>query len=283
MTQLLPPKKEVALALLERSNVDVYLDPRARGVVVPPQFRKEPRLILKIGLNMPVPIPDLRRRRGEHELHALLQPLAVLLRRPLERASSRWSVRTVAGWSGRTTFPRSSRSKVVEPGDRRRARRAPPLASSASGGRRAPRGTRDRRRDAPPQRAVPSRGAAPARKKKKEEAPRPTLAAVPSRRPDARGRRRGAIQLRRASASPRRLGRSRAREAVSGIGASGSGRAGVTGSARIPPTAPSRPEGARAEARASAALCASSRVASEASVPVDLPRQERVEGIAPPR
>ncbi|MDB4942945.1 MAG: Stringent starvation protein [Labilithrix sp.] len=60
MTQLLPPKKEVALALLERSNVDVYLDPRARGVVVPPQFRKEPRLILKIGLNMPVPIPDLR-------------------------------------------------------------------------------------------------------------------------------------------------------------------------------------------------------------------------------
>ena len=60
MTQLLPPKKEVALALLERSNVDVYLDPRAKGVVVPPQFRKEPRLILKIGLNMPVPIPDLR-------------------------------------------------------------------------------------------------------------------------------------------------------------------------------------------------------------------------------
>lgn len=60
MTQLLPPKKEVALALLERSNVDVYLDPRADGVVVPPQFRKEPRLILKIGLNMPVPIPDLR-------------------------------------------------------------------------------------------------------------------------------------------------------------------------------------------------------------------------------
>src|SRR6185369_11479387 len=60
MTQVLPPKKEVALALLERSNVDVYLDPRANGVVVPPQFRKEPRLILKIGLNMPVPIPDLR-------------------------------------------------------------------------------------------------------------------------------------------------------------------------------------------------------------------------------
>lgn len=59
MTQPLPPKKEVALALLERSDVDIYLDPRATGVVVPPQFRKEPRLILKVGLNMPVPIPDL--------------------------------------------------------------------------------------------------------------------------------------------------------------------------------------------------------------------------------
>lgn len=60
MTQRLPPKKDVALALLERSNVDVYLDPRAQGVVVPPQFRKESQLILKIGLNMYVPIPDLR-------------------------------------------------------------------------------------------------------------------------------------------------------------------------------------------------------------------------------
>ena len=60
MAQVLPPKKEVALALLERSNVDVYLDPRAQGVVVPPQYRKEPRLILKIGLNMAVQIPDLR-------------------------------------------------------------------------------------------------------------------------------------------------------------------------------------------------------------------------------
>ena len=38
----------------------MYLDPRADGVVVPAQFREEPRLILKIGLNMPVPIPDFR-------------------------------------------------------------------------------------------------------------------------------------------------------------------------------------------------------------------------------
>jgi stringent starvation protein B len=59
----LPPKKEVALALLERSNdrgIFVHLDPRHATVVVPPWFKKQPQLVLQIGLNMPVPIPDLR-------------------------------------------------------------------------------------------------------------------------------------------------------------------------------------------------------------------------------
>jgi stringent starvation protein B len=60
MPHPLPPKKEVALALLERSSVHVHLDPRALGVVVPPWFKRQPQLILQIGLNMPVPIPDLR-------------------------------------------------------------------------------------------------------------------------------------------------------------------------------------------------------------------------------
>jgi hypothetical protein len=59
-TQPLPPKKEVALALLERSSVYVHLDPRHAAVVVPPWFKKQPQLVLQIGLNMPVPIPDLR-------------------------------------------------------------------------------------------------------------------------------------------------------------------------------------------------------------------------------
>ena len=39
----------------------VHLDPRAAGVVVVPLFLKsQPQLVLQIGLNMPVPIPDLR-------------------------------------------------------------------------------------------------------------------------------------------------------------------------------------------------------------------------------
>jgi hypothetical protein len=59
----LPPKKEVALALLERCSdrgIFVHLDPRQLTVVVPPWFKKQPQLVLQIGLNMPVPIPDLR-------------------------------------------------------------------------------------------------------------------------------------------------------------------------------------------------------------------------------
>jgi len=56
----LPPKKEVALALLERGSVHVHLDPRATGVVVPAWFKRQPQLVLQVGLNMPVPIPDLR-------------------------------------------------------------------------------------------------------------------------------------------------------------------------------------------------------------------------------
>ena len=59
MSPQLPPKKEVALALLEKSSVFVHLDPRRDQVVVPPWFRKQPQLVLQIGLNLAVPIPDL--------------------------------------------------------------------------------------------------------------------------------------------------------------------------------------------------------------------------------
>jgi stringent starvation protein B len=58
-TQPLPPKKEVALALLERTSVFVHLDPRAAAVVVPLGFKKQAQLVLQVGLNMPVPIRDL--------------------------------------------------------------------------------------------------------------------------------------------------------------------------------------------------------------------------------
>lgn len=56
---LLPPKKDVALALLERASVFVHLDPRADDVSVPPWLKRQPQLVLQIGLNLAVNIPDL--------------------------------------------------------------------------------------------------------------------------------------------------------------------------------------------------------------------------------
>src|SRR4051812_20192801 len=54
-----PPKKDVALALLEESSMFVHLDPRREGVSVPKWFTGQPQLVLQVGLNMAIPIPDL--------------------------------------------------------------------------------------------------------------------------------------------------------------------------------------------------------------------------------
>lgn len=57
----LPPKKEVALALLEREpSVFIHLDPRRPGVVVPKWLANQPQLVLQIGMNMTIAIPDLK-------------------------------------------------------------------------------------------------------------------------------------------------------------------------------------------------------------------------------
>lgn len=67
----LPPKPEVALALLQTSpSVYVHLDPRAEGVVVPQSFKRQPQLVLQIGMNMVVAIPDLD--VGDDELSCTL-------------------------------------------------------------------------------------------------------------------------------------------------------------------------------------------------------------------
>ena len=58
-TPELPPKKDVMLALLERSSVFIHLDPRREEVRVPAWFKKQPQLVLQVGLNMAVRIPDL--------------------------------------------------------------------------------------------------------------------------------------------------------------------------------------------------------------------------------
>ena len=56
----LPAKIEVARYLLSQGSLFVHLDPRMDGVVVPKWYRAEPQLVLQIGFDMPVPIPDLQ-------------------------------------------------------------------------------------------------------------------------------------------------------------------------------------------------------------------------------
>lgn len=168
MTQLLPPKKEVALALLERSNVDVYLDPRASGVVVPPQFRKEHRLILKIGLNMPVPIPDLR--LDDESMSCTLS----FNRSPFYCVVPWPSVFAMVGEDGRgmvwpDDVPHELAVRVVDDTRKNGPARQPAPAPSAAA-------EKKRAAKAPPdQPSRPKRG-----KKKKEEPARPVLVAVPA-------------------------------------------------------------------------------------------------------
>jgi stringent starvation protein B len=55
----LPPKKEVLVSLLEQSSVRVFLDPRRDGVMVPGFLAKQAELVLRLGLDLRPPIPDL--------------------------------------------------------------------------------------------------------------------------------------------------------------------------------------------------------------------------------
>jgi len=53
-------KHEVAIDLLQKGSVFIHLDPRVTNVQCPLGLRQQPRLVLQVGLNMVVPIPDLR-------------------------------------------------------------------------------------------------------------------------------------------------------------------------------------------------------------------------------
>lgn len=54
-----PAKREFATALLQESSVFIHLDPRREGTIVPGWLKRQPQLVLQIGLNMAVRIPDL--------------------------------------------------------------------------------------------------------------------------------------------------------------------------------------------------------------------------------
>lgn len=57
---LLPPKRDVALALVQTAtSVFIHLDPRSEAVVVPSWFKNQPELVLQVGLSLVPPIVDL--------------------------------------------------------------------------------------------------------------------------------------------------------------------------------------------------------------------------------
>lgn len=56
----LPLKRDVAKMLLRKGSLFVHLDPRASDVFVPPWLRHQAQLVLQVGYDMPIPIPDLR-------------------------------------------------------------------------------------------------------------------------------------------------------------------------------------------------------------------------------
>lgn len=176
MTQVLPPKKEVALALLERSNVDVYLDPRAEGVLVPPQFKKEPRLILKIGLNMPVPIPDLR--LDDESMSCTLS-----FNRVKFHCVVPWlSVFAMVGDDGRgMVWPDDVPQELAVRGEERRSPLSPvPSPEESSPAPTSNRGkSKSRIQPDAPKDAADAAPRSKKPRKKKEESPRPTLVAVP--------------------------------------------------------------------------------------------------------
>jgi hypothetical protein len=52
-------KREFATTLLQESSVFIHLDPRRDGVSVPGWLKRQPQLVLQVGLNMALPILDL--------------------------------------------------------------------------------------------------------------------------------------------------------------------------------------------------------------------------------
>jgi stringent starvation protein B len=191
----LPPKKEVALALLERCSdrgIFVHLDPRQATAVVPPWFKKQPQLVLQIGLNMPVPIPDLR--LDEEGLSCTLS----FNRSPFFCSVPWASVFAMVGEDGRgMVWPDDVPAEVPLSRQGQQAPQAGPSPMHAvegakkegkaekdvKGERAAPKPKRVRKR--PPLTAVPDGDAAAAKKAKAPRAIRGEPAQAPAPRPVA--------------------------------------------------------------------------------------------------
>jgi len=55
-----PSKPEVCRALLNKGSVFVHLDPSTLGTLIPYRLKFQSQVVLQFGLDMPVPIPDMK-------------------------------------------------------------------------------------------------------------------------------------------------------------------------------------------------------------------------------
>ena len=114
---------------MTQGNVFVHLDPRTEGVVVPQWYRTEPQLVLQVGFEMPVPIPDLR--IDEDGLYGTLS----FNRSPFTCMVTWDAVFALAGDDGRgMVWPESMPLEISQEIEREAGRKPPPELVPIEGG-----------------------------------------------------------------------------------------------------------------------------------------------------
>ena len=193
----------------------IHLDPRRPDVVVPKWFMGQPQLVLQVGLNMAIPIPDLKIDDDGHHLHALVQPRAVLVPHPVD------AVYALVGEDGRGgVWPDDVPPEIEQQMPEAAGQAAPGEAAEGAAGGQAAARRRGRRGDDEAAEAKPTRQRPrPGRPRRPPASPRPRRRARArsgasrgprrSRRRDER-RARGAGRVRRAAPAAGRLERQEA-------------------------------------------------------------------------
>ena len=124
----LPNKLDVARALMLKGSLFIHLDPRVDEVSVPPWLKNQPQLVLQVGLDMVLPIPDLL--VDESGVQATLS----FNRSPFLCVVPWASVFALVGDDGRgLVWPESMPVEIAAEVDREAQRRGPGSGAAAGG------------------------------------------------------------------------------------------------------------------------------------------------------
>jgi len=120
----LPDKRDVARGLMLRGSLFVHLDPRRDGTEVPIWLARQAQLVLQVGLDLPIPIPDLR--IDDDGLFATLS----FSRTPYACTVPWSSIFALVGEDGRgMVWPEDLPPEIAAEVDREAGRRAPAAPS----------------------------------------------------------------------------------------------------------------------------------------------------------